>query len=144
MFAAGAHIGWADQCESALQLTHFDQTHTDNSELSILCTCSRGIAYLTQQVLYRNARRLHCIMSISKGAVLTKDCHHYEQSQSVMRIGARPFTSTKERVTSIPKSSHRSIRATAVPTVTLPWSRRSRAPDAAPTVKSRLHFLACD
>ena len=44
------------------------------------CTCSRGIAYLTQQVLYRNARRLHCIVSISKGAVLTKDCHHYEQS----------------------------------------------------------------
>ena len=35
MFAAGAHIGWADQCESALQLTQFDQTHTVNSTLAV-------------------------------------------------------------------------------------------------------------
>ena len=27
MFDAAAHIGRADQCESALQLTQFDQTH---------------------------------------------------------------------------------------------------------------------
>ena len=31
MFVGRAHIGRADQCESALQLTQFDQTHTDNS-----------------------------------------------------------------------------------------------------------------
>ena len=31
MFDARAHIGWTDQCESALRLTQFDQTHTDNS-----------------------------------------------------------------------------------------------------------------
>ena len=36
MFAAGAHIGWADQCESALQLTHFDQTHNLNLTLAII------------------------------------------------------------------------------------------------------------
>ena len=35
MFAAGAHFGWADECESALQLTHFDQTHTDTSTPAI-------------------------------------------------------------------------------------------------------------
>ena len=35
MFAAAAHTGWADQCESALQLTQFDQTHTVNSTIAI-------------------------------------------------------------------------------------------------------------
>ena len=35
MFDAGAHIGCADQCQSAHQLTHFDQTHTVNSTTEI-------------------------------------------------------------------------------------------------------------
>ena len=35
MFDAGAHIGWADQCESALQFLQFDQTHTVNLTIAI-------------------------------------------------------------------------------------------------------------
>ncbi len=41
MFDAGAHIGWADQCESALQLTQFDQTHSLNSTLAIISSLIR-------------------------------------------------------------------------------------------------------
>ena len=35
MFDARAHIGRADQCESVLQLTQFDQTHTVMSTIAI-------------------------------------------------------------------------------------------------------------
>ena len=41
MFVGRAHIGRADQCESALQLTQFDQTHSLISTVAIISSLIR-------------------------------------------------------------------------------------------------------
>ena len=42
MSLLGAHIGWADQCQSALQLTQFDQIHTVMSTIAISWSLSES------------------------------------------------------------------------------------------------------
>ena len=72
MFAAGAHIGWADECESALQLTHFDQTHTDTSTPAIAAIIDQLNLH---QLTRTRGRSAACFRGFRSGARARRAMH---------------------------------------------------------------------
>ena len=74
MFAAGAHIGWADECESALQLTHFDQTktHTETSTPAIAAIIDQLNLH---QLTRTRGRSAACFRGFRSGARASRDAH---------------------------------------------------------------------
>ena len=72
MFAAAAHTGWADQCESALQLTQFDQTHSVYSKIAIISTIDQLNLH---QLTRTRGRSAACFGGFRSGARARRAVH---------------------------------------------------------------------